>query len=305
MDNKKQYKVNAFQVSQTKNGKEMWRISMEAVEDKKPLTGVIWSEDIPRFDGAKFKAGNVITFLGQDYNSNYNSVVVKNVTVVKEALSGLTEEASKHCLDVIMSCLNEIEERNTKEPTKEDPHTHLPLALLARELKKDVNRPEFLTTPAAEKYHHNYIGGLLKHTYEVLQIVKHLATMFPIENIDALCLAAITHDLGKMLEYKTDLKLGTATIDEEFIMREISHCHWGYRYAHDCGAFDVARMVASHHGRIEWGALFEPQTPEEKILHLADMASATIGITSVDKLEAVLAAAQAATKEDTQEKAIK
>ena len=85
MNNKTQYKVNSLQVQQTKNGKEMWRITMTNMEDEKPLTGVIWSEDIPRFDGSKFKSGNIITFLGQDYNSNYNSVVVKNVTVVKEA----------------------------------------------------------------------------------------------------------------------------------------------------------------------------------------------------------------------------
>lgn len=301
MDNKKQYKVNSFQTTQTKNGKEMWRISLEGLEDKKPLTGVIWSEDIPRFDGTKFRAGNIITFLGQDYNSNYNSVVVKNVTVVKEALTGLPKGVVESCLSEIVQCLNTIEERYTKEPTAEDPHTHLPLALLARELLKDVKRPEFSTTPAAEKYHHNYIGGLLKHTYEVLQIVRHLATMFPIENIDALQLAAILHDLGKMCEYKTDLKLGTASIDEEWQHSELSHTHWGYRYAHDCGAFDVARMVASHHGRIEWGAIFEPVTPEEKLLHLADMASTTVGITTIDKLEAVLTAVNNS-KDNTQKK---
>lgn len=301
MDNKKQYKVKSFQIGQTKNGKDMWRITLENMEDKKPLTGVIWSEDIPRFDGTKFKTGNVITFLGQDYNSNYNSVVIKNVTVVKEALSGLPKTSADKCLAEIVNCLTEIEEKYTKAPTKDDPHTHLPLALLARELLKDVKRPEFSTTPAAEKYHHNYIGGLLKHTYEVLQIVRHLAKMFPIENIDALQLAAIAHDLGKMLEYKTDLKLGTAIIDEEWMAMEISHVHWGFRYAHDCGAFDVARMIACHHGRIEWGAIFEPETPEEKVLHLADMTSATIGITTTDKLEAVLSAAIEQTQKQEKE----
>ena len=94
-----------------------------------------------------------------------------------------------------------------------------------------------------------------------------------------------------MLEYKTDLKLGTATIVEEWMAMEISHIHWGFRYAHDCGAFDVARMIACHHGRIEWRSIFEPETPDEKVLHLADMTSATIGITTTDKLEAVLSAA--------------
>ena len=96
MNNQDLYKVVAFQVAQTKNGKEMWRITMckDGNEDK-PLTGVIWQEDIPRFDGAKFKTGNIIKFLGQDYNSNYNSAVIKSVTVVKEALPGLPENLAK------------------------------------------------------------------------------------------------------------------------------------------------------------------------------------------------------------------
>ena len=50
MDNKTEYKVVSFQKQQTKNGKEMWRIGMINPKDEKPLTGVIWEEDIPRFD---------------------------------------------------------------------------------------------------------------------------------------------------------------------------------------------------------------------------------------------------------------
>lgn len=279
MDNKTAYKVLAFQLGQTKNGKEMWRISLQSIIDDKPLTGVIWSEDIPRFDGAKFKTGNIIRFLGQDYNSNYNSVVIKNVTVIKEALSGLPKVFADKYLKDINEYLDtiKIKYRDTDKAY---------LIVLAEDISKQINTDTFNIAPAAVKYHHNYIGGLLKHTYEVWQISKKLSEMFKIELADELQLAAILHDLGKMYEYDTDLKLGTAAIDEAFIRRELSHTHWGFRFAHDCGAFDIARMVACHHGRIEWGALFEPETPEEKALHSADMLSASIGIISIDKLEA-------------------
>lgn len=280
MNNKTQYKVTAFQQGQTKNGKDMWRITLQSTEDDKPLTGVIWSEDIPRFDGTKFKTGNVITFLGQDYNSNYNSVVIKNVTVVKEAISGLPKEFEAKYLKEIKDYLLTIKEVYEKQP----------LGVLANELLKQVDDPKFVVTPAAAKMHHNYIGGLLKHTYETWQICKQLSDMFPIEKSTELQLAAILHDLGKMYEYETDVKLGTATIDTEWLQREVSHTYWGYRFAHDCGAYDVARMIACHHGRVEWGAMFEPETAEEKALHSADMLSASIGVTSIDKLEAIIAA---------------
>lgn len=290
MNNKTQYKVTAFQQGQTKNGKDMWRITLQSTEDAKPLTGVIWSEDIPRFDGTKFKTGNIITFLGQDYNSNYNSVVIKNVTVVKEAISGLPKEFEAKYLKEIKDYLLTIKEVYEKQP----------LGVLANELLKQVDDPKFVVTPAAAKMHHNYIGGLLKHTYETWQICKQLSDMFPIEKSTELQLAAILHDLGKMYEYETDVKLGTATIDTEWLQREVSHTYWGYRFAHDCGAYDVARMIACHHGRVEWGAMFEPETAEEKALHSADMLSASIGVTSIDKLEAIIAAILS--KRETKEK---
>ena len=298
MNNKTQYKILAFQQSQTKNGKEMWRISLQSMEDDKPLTGVIWSEDIPRFDGTKFKAGNIITFLGQDYNSNYNSVIIKNVTVIKEALSGLPKTFAEKYFNEIENFLKQI-----KEQYKESDKVYL--ELLAEELLQQIADAKFKTTPAAAKMHHNYIGGLLKHTYEVWQITKKLSEMFPIENSDELQLAAILHDLGKMHEYITDLKLGTATIDTEWLQREISHTYWGYRLAHDCGAFNVARMIACHHGKIEWGAMFEPETPEEITLHSADMISAAIGITSVDKLEEVIEQILKAKEENETEDKVK
>ena len=70
MNNQDLYKVVAFQVAQTKNGKEMWRITMckDGNEDK-PLTGVIWQEDIPRFDGAKLNVGYPKSW------DNYNKIV--------------------------------------------------------------------------------------------------------------------------------------------------------------------------------------------------------------------------------------
>ena len=282
MNNQDLYKVVAFQVAQTKNGKEMWRITMckDGNEDK-PLTGVIWQEDIPRFDGAKFKTGNIIKFLGQDYNSNYNSAVIKSVTVVKEALPGLPENLAKVYYKELVDYLSNVSKAHEYKGPEHS---------LSKQIRKEMSNPQFMTTPAAEKMHHNYIGGLLKHTYEVYTIVNKLIEMFPIENPDSLRMAAIAHDLGKMYEYETDLKLGTATINKEWLNIEISHLHWGFRMAHDTGMFDVARMIASHHGRVEWGALFEPETPEEKLLHLADMISAVTGITTIDKLEATLEA---------------
>lgn len=292
MNNQDSYKILSFQASQTKNGKEMWRIGMQKEDADSILTGIIWQEEIPRFDGTKFKVGNVIRFLGQDYSSNYNSVVIKNVTVLKEALTGLPEAIGEMYLGDINAYIAHVIE--TYGPHEGEPLADVEIAKrisilsLALELKGFINLPAFSTTPAAEKFHHNYIGGLLKHTHEVLNIIDTLGAMFPVEKLTEVKLAAILHDVGKMFEYKTNLELGTATTNKEWMYEEFSHIFWGVTLAKKCEAFGVARMVAAHHGRVEWGALFEPETPEEKLLHLADMLSATIGITTIDKLEVLV-----------------
>ena len=149
MNNKALYKIEAFQIGQTKNGKEMWRLSLTSIEDNKPLTGVIWSEEISRFDGAKFRVGNVIRFLGQDYNSNYNSVVIKNVTVVKEALLGLPKEFANSYLKEIKDFLISIEEkypRSQKLAMPAGTYIHTPSPVGCPGIATDSRGPKY--TPA-------------------------------------------------------------------------------------------------------------------------------------------------------------
>ena len=63
----------------------------------------------------------------------------------------------------------------------------------------------FHLSPAAKSIHHNYLGGLLEHTLEVVQICEYLTKLYP-EEIDRsqLITAAIFHDIGKIEEYNAD-----------------------------------------------------------------------------------------------------
>jgi len=75
------------------------------------------------------------------------------------------------------------------------------------------------------------------------------------------------------------------TYNTEWVEENISHTLWAFKWALRNGFDDLADIVASHHGRVEWGALFEPKTTEAWALHMGDMTSARLGKITIDKLE--------------------
>ena len=63
----------------------------------------------------------------------------------------------------------------------------------------------FFNSPSAKFYHHNYIGGLLEHSVEVLKLCKTACEIFPELDKDLLCAGALLHDVGKLKAYDYDL----------------------------------------------------------------------------------------------------
>lgn len=74
---------------------------------------------------------------------------------------------------------------------------------------------EFDRAPAAENYHHNFTGGLLLHTTEILEIMLRLAKYLPYNNLNysqpdftqaEMVVAAYLHDFAKIVTYIEDAK---------------------------------------------------------------------------------------------------
>ena len=145
----------------------------------------------------------------------------------------------------------------------------------------------FKMAPAAMKNHHAWIGGLLEHTLELLNLAESMLEVFPTLNADLVRMGLFLHDLAKTkelkwsraFEYTEDgnlhghLVMGAIWLDrkckeaanrlgvDEFpqeILRHLTH------------------IVVSHHGRLEWGAAKTPATPEAIFISsLDDLAAKT------------------------------
>jgi 3'-5' exoribonuclease len=136
-------------------------------------------------------------------------------------------------------------------------------------------REEFLKAPAAKKYHHAYIGGLIEHTLNVVEVAEALLEVYPNISRDLLITGALLHDIGKIKSY--EYKKGIDISDEGKLL---DHIYMGLsivenkinkieNFPEDL-KLRVLHMIASHHGEKEMGALVNPLTEEAILLHFCD-----------------------------------
>ena len=67
-----------------------------------------------------------------------------------------------------------------------------------------TNKEQLLYFPAAVKLHHATRGGLLHHSWTILQMAKSVVSIYPLLNPDLLYAGAILHDIGKLEELQTN-----------------------------------------------------------------------------------------------------
>ena len=143
--------------------------------------------------------------------------------------------------------------------------------------------------PAAKMMHHNYIGGLMVHILECLQYaetnMEKSVYKFNSDNIYAAC---ILHDIGKIYEYTIDLETGLIDYDENFRKEWITHSQYGFSICMNAGFKRVAKMIAAHHARAEWGAIVDLNEKDLDsfvyLIHHIDDLSAKFGQISVSML---------------------
>lgn len=133
----------------------------------------------------------------------------------------------------------------------------------------------FSKAPAAKRYHHACIGGLLEHTLAVVRLCSFVAEQHPEIDRDLLLTAAILHDVGKATSYTQGPVLERT--DEG---RLIDHVAQGALVAQT--AIDsvegfpqglrnrLIHAILAHHGALERGSPVAPQTLEALALHHAD-----------------------------------
>lgn len=274
LDLSAKYEVVIFSIGDTKAGTKMGKLQVKNLNDDTIMNCILWEETLNRLDAKLFKSGNIIKILSATFNEKFNNCLVANLELIEEAKAGLSEEERDEKFQYLLNKVNEISNTELKEFIVE----------LLFEHEKD-----FKTAPAAKLMHHNYLGGLLQHTSECVEIAENFLTTFPAKvDKDTVIAACVLHDFGKIFEYKLDEETGLIDYNEDFRKDWISHSQWGYTKCMAKGFKTIAKMIATHHGRIEWGAMVDLNErdlePVLYIVHHIDDLSAKFGKISVSDL---------------------
>ena len=128
---------------------------------------------------------------------------------------------------------------------------------------------------AAKTVHHAIYGGLLYHSYRMMQAADALCQFYPAVDKDLVASGALLHDIGKLEELDTNT-FGAADYTTKGSL--LGHAYLGTDlvsfYARTLKTpadllMKLQHMILSHHGA--YGAPVLPQTPEAELLHHLDM----------------------------------
>lgn len=269
------YEVNLFSIGDTKAGTKMGKLQLKNPDDGTLLNCILWEETLNRIDAKVFRPGNLLRIVSASFNEKFNNCLISAVELIKEAKIGLDEREREVAYRELTSYFDKIQNPELKSFLREF---------------FDKYSEKIKISPAAKAMHHNYIGGLMIHTLECLRFAEANYPMFAYKlNYDDVIGGCILHDIGKIFEYKVDLESGLVDYEENFRKEWISHSQYGFTLCKSKGFDEMARMIAAHHGRADWGAMIDlgekDLEPELYIIHLVDNLSARFGKINASQLE--------------------
>ena len=275
LDLNSKYEILSFSVGDTKAGTKMGKMQIKNLENNSILNCVLWEETLNRTPDIATRVGNIIRIITGSYNEKFNNCLINNLEVIERAVLGVDEDRRIEHYNFIVDTIKTFKNEKLK---------NFVLNFI------EENKNLFIVAPAAKQMHHNYIGGLVVHTKECIEIANSILSAIkkPLDKDEVLA-ALILHDIGKIFEYDINLESGLIEYNEKFRKDWISHSQFAYSMCMNAGFFNIAKMIAAHHGRSEWGAMIDlgerDLEPFYYIIHHIDDLSAKFGATSVNDIK--------------------
>ena len=269
------YEVVIFSIGDTKAGTKMGKLQLKNTVDNSVLNCILWEETLNRFDNKIFRTGNLVRIVSASFNEKFNNCLISALELIKEAKLGLDENEIEQYWTKLQSYILKIKDEKLRQ-------------FVAELFEKHAQ--SFKIMPAAKLMHHNYIGGLLVHTVECAEFAELNMNKFTYQaNEDEIYAACLLHDFGKIFEYTIDIETGLIDYAQGFREEWISHSQCGFCICMNAGFKKIAKMIAAHHGRAEWGAIIDLDQkdlePELYLIHFIDNLSAKFGKISTRLLE--------------------
>lgn len=267
---KEVFGIKEFQKHKTKKGDNYYRLTL--IDKTGEVKGNIWGSAFDQCTLTNVKPGSVVEVnaIVEEFNGALQFNIYKLVPTENYDLSDILK-ASTHNLDELF----------TQITTRIDQLENADLKSFLQTIFSDEDiASRYRRSPAGEFVHHDFVGGLMEHTLEMLSIADATMKFYPEANKDLVTAGIILHDMGKIWELEIN---GTA----------IKRTTQGYLISHiplmiefltqnrpdyfpDELWMKLIHIIISHHGEIEFGAVVRPGIIEAAIVHSADKTSSYV-----------------------------
>jgi 3'-5' exoribonuclease len=152
-------------------------------------------------------------------------------------------------------------------------------ALVGEFLSDSDLMEKFCNAPAAMKLHHDYIGGLLEHTHNMLRVAVAILPLYPDVQPDLILAGIFLHDIGKTEELTYDMGFSYTDsgqlighISKSLIMinQKADSLRSGGTKIDPAVLDALGHIILSHHGAYEFGSPKLPATTEAYMVYYID-----------------------------------
>lgn len=164
-----------------------------------------------------------------------------------------------------------------------------PLNALMKAYTEDKRLMErFCRAPAAMSFHHAFVGGLLEHTLNSMQVADVICPFYPGLNRELVIAGIFLHDIAKTWELSYDCAFGY-TDGGQLVGHIVKSAVWVEHKRRTAeqnsgkpipqNLVDVLQhIIISHHGIPEYGAIKTPATPEAIAVHYIENLDAKLNM---------------------------
>jgi len=144
---------------------------------------------------------------------------------------------------------------------------------------------KFCDAPGAMKLHHDYIGGLLEHTHNMLRVAVAIIPLYPDVQADLVLAGIFLHDIGKTEELSYDMAfsytdsgqlIGHIVKSILMINQKADALRTKGTQIEQTVLDALLHIILSHHGEYEFGSPKLPATAEAFMVYYIDDLDAKI-----------------------------
>lgn len=174
-----------------------------------------------------------------------------------------------------------------KEILRQIKNKHV-LALVKQFVTDEPLMARFRKSPAAIQMHHAFIGGLLEHTRNVLELALAVIPRYPDVSLDLVLAGIFLHDIGKTHELTYDTNFAYSN-EGQLVGHIVQAAIWidqkiraveaetGEPFPPDI-RIALIHIVLSHHGQYDFGSPKLPALPEAVAVHYLDNLDAKLNM---------------------------